>query len=62
MPNGLITPGLVLEIAEAGQDYVITPQELSDIMGTISSTVAGIFVFGFLGMVIGGLTKGLTKK
>ncbi|GAJ19760.1 unnamed protein product, partial [marine sediment metagenome] len=27
LPDGLITPGLVLEVAEATKDYVITPAE-----------------------------------
>ena len=56
-----MTPGLVLEVAEAAEDYVITPSEFSGIMGTAFSTAAGLFIFGILGMTIAGLTKGLRQ-
>lgn len=59
MPDGLITPGLVWQVWEAGQDYQVTPTEFSDIMSTISSIATGAFVFGALGMVMGRLTKGV---
>ena len=61
MPDGLITPELVLQVAEAAEDYVVTPTEFTEIMGTISSIFIGAFAFGVLGMLIGGLTKGLSR-
>lgn len=62
MPDGLITPGLVLEVAEAAKDYVITPQEFNDIMGTISTIFAGVAVAGFIGMLTGAIFRGFTKE
>ena len=53
----LITPGLVLQLAEATEDYQITPAEFSEIMGTISSIFVGAFVFGAFGMLMGRLTE-----
>jgi hypothetical protein len=54
-----MTPGLVLEVVEAAEDYQITSTEFSEIMGTVSSIFVGAFTFGVLGMLIAGLTKGL---
>lgn len=61
MPNGLITPGLVWQVWEAGQDYQVTPTEFSEIMSTISSIFVGVFVFGAMGMMIGAMAKGLSQ-
>ena len=52
MPDGLITPGLVLQVAEATEDYVVTSTEFSEIMGTITSIFIGAFVFGAMGLMI----------
>ncbi len=57
MPDGLITPDLVLQVAEATEDYVVTPTEFSEIMGTISSIFIGAFVLGALGILIGRLAE-----
>ena len=57
LPDGLVTPELVLQVAEAAEDYVVTPAEFSELMGTISSIFVGAFVFGAIGMLIGGLTE-----
>lgn len=61
MPDGLITPELVLQVAEATEDYRITATEFSEIMGTISSIVAGVFTVGAVGMLIAGLAKKLSE-
>ena len=61
MPDGLITPGLVLQVAEATSDYVITPAEFNEIIGTISSIFVGAFVFGAMGMLIGGLAERVSE-
>ena len=53
----LITPGLVLQVVEAAEDYVVTPTEFTEIMGTISSIFVGAFVFGAFGMLMGRLTE-----
>lgn len=57
LPDGLITPGLVLQVTEAAEDYVVTSTEFAEIMGTISSIFVGAFVFGALGMLMGKLTE-----
>ena len=62
MPDGLITPELVLQVAEATRDYVITPTEFTELIGTISSIFVGAFVFGAMGMLMGAFTKGFTKE
>lgn len=61
MPDGLITPGLVLQVAEAAEDYVVTSTEFAQIMGTISSIFIGAFVFGAFGMLIGGLAESVKR-
>ena len=58
MPSSLITPGLVLQVAEAAGDYRITPAEFREIMGAISSIFIGAFVLGAFGMLIGRTTEG----
>jgi len=58
----LITPELVLQVAEAAGDYRITPQEFDNIMGTISTIFAGVAVAGFIGMLTGAIFKGFTKE
>lgn len=62
MPDGLITPGLVLQVAEAAEDYVVTPAEFAEIMGTISSIFVGAAVAGFIGMLTGAIIKGFTRE
>ena len=62
MPDGLITPELVLQVAEAAEDYVITPTELSEIMGTVISIFAGTAVAGLIGMLMGAIIKEFTKE
>ena len=62
MPNGLITPGLVVEAFEAGEDLVITPQELSGLVETTMGTVMGVFSFGLLVMIITLVTNNFLKE
>ncbi|GAI67449.1 unnamed protein product [marine sediment metagenome] len=62
MPDGLLTPGLVLQVAEAAEDYRITPTEFSEIMGTVTSIIAGVAVAGLIGMLTGAIFKGFTKE
>ncbi|MBA7558624.1 hypothetical protein ES708_00228 [subsurface metagenome] len=62
MPDGLITPELVLQVAEAAEDYVITPAEFSEIMGTVATIFAGVGVAGLIGMLTGAIIKGFTKE
>lgn len=61
MPNGLITPGLVLEVAEATEDYVITQEEFLGLMETLMLVVTGIFAFSIITMLLSSITKGLEK-
>ena len=58
----LITPELVWQVWEAGQDYRVTPSEFAEIAGTISSIFVGAFVFGALGMLLGTVTKRFTRE
>ncbi|MBA7710840.1 hypothetical protein ES703_119788 [subsurface metagenome] len=58
----LITPKLVLQVAEAAEDYVITPAEFTEIMGTVTSIFAGVAVAGLIGMLTGAIVKGVTKE
>ena len=58
----LITPELVLQVAEATEDYVVTPTELSEIMGTVTSIFLGVAVAGFVGMLTGAILKGFTRE
>jgi len=62
LPDGLITPGLVLQVAEAAEDYVVTPAEFSEIMGTVTTIFAGVAVAGFIGILTGAIIKGFTKE
>ena len=62
MPDGLITPELVLQVAEATEDYVVTPTEFSEIMGTVTSILAGVAVAGLTGMLMGVITKSFTRE
>ena len=62
MPNGLFTPGLITEVAEAVEDSVITTQEFSSIMEVITGIFTGIMIAGFVGMLTGAIFKGFTKE
>ena len=62
MPDGLITPELVLQVAEATEDYQVTPTEFSEIMGTVTSIFMGVAVAGFVGMLTGAIFKGFTRE
>jgi len=58
----LITPELVLQVAEATEDYVITPAEFSEIMGTVTTIFAGTTVAGLIGMLMAAIIKGFTRE
>ena len=62
MPDGLLTPSLVMEIAEATEDYRITPSEFSQIMSTMTSIVAVFAITGMAGMLIRTVTKEFAKQ
>ena len=62
MPDGLVTPGLVLQVAAATEDYVITPTEFSEIMGTVTTIFVGAAVAGLIGILTGAIIKGFTKE
>ena len=61
MPNGLITPGLVIEVSEAVKDYRVTSAEYSEIMGTVSSIIIGTFTIGLVGMLMASIKKGFSR-
>ena len=58
----MITPELVLQVAEAAEDYQITPTEFSEIMGTVTSICMGVMIAGFVGILTGVIIKGFTKE
>ncbi len=62
MPNGLFTPGLVLEVAEAAEDSVITPAEFSSIISVVTGIFMGAVVVVFIAMLIKPIFKGFTKE
>ena len=62
MPNGLFTPGLITEVAEAVEDYQITAKEFEEIMEVVTSIFSGIMIAGFVGMLTGAIFKGFTKE
>lgn len=62
MPNGLFTPQLITEVAEAAEDSVITAEELGSIISVITSIFAGLMLAGFVAMLIKGVVKDFTKE
>ncbi|GAI87032.1 unnamed protein product, partial [marine sediment metagenome] len=62
LPDGLVTPELVLQVAEATQDYVVTQTEFSEIMGTVTSIFVGAAVAGLTGMFLGAITGRFTRE
>ncbi|GAI95062.1 unnamed protein product, partial [marine sediment metagenome] len=55
-------PGLVLQVAEAAEDYVITAKEFEEIMGVVTSIFMGVAIAGFVGMLTGTIIKGFTRE
>ena len=53
----LITPGLVIEVAEAVEDSVITAKELGSIIGAVIPIFIGIMLATFVGMLMRTITK-----
>ena len=53
----LITPGLVIEVAEAVEDSVITAKELEGIIGVVTPIFIGIMLATFVGMLMRTITK-----
>lgn len=58
----LITPELVLQVAEAVEDYRVTPAEFTEIMGTVTSIFVGAAVAGLVGMLTGTMFRGFTRE
>ena len=62
MPDGLVTPELVLEVAEAIEDYRVTAKEFNDIMAVVTSVFLGVAVAGFTGMLLAAIIEGFTRE
>jgi len=62
MPDGLLTPDLVMEIAEATEDYQVTPSEFSQIMNTLTSAAAGVLAAGAIGLLIGAISEKFARE
>ena len=58
----LITPELVIEVAEAVKDYQITAKEFEDIMEVATSVFMGVAIAGLVGMLTGAIFRGFTKE
>ena len=55
-------PELIMQVAEAGEDSVITPKEYSDILGTIAAIEVGVAMAFLIGMLMKGMMKDVTKE
>lgn len=53
----LFTPKLVLEVAEAAKDSVITQEEFSSIVGVLTGIFMGVMIAVFIAMLMKGVTK-----
>ena len=62
MPDYLITPELVLQVAEAARDYRITPAEFNNIMAVVTSTFLVVAAIGLHIVLTEGITKRFTKE
>ena len=62
MPDGLITPELILQLGEAARDYRITPQEFNSIMAVVTSIFLVGAVVGLHYILIEGITKRFTEE
>ena len=58
----LITPELVIEVAEAVEDYQITAKEFEGIMEVVTSIFMGVAIAGLVGMLTGAIFRGFTKE
>ncbi|MBA7685816.1 hypothetical protein ES703_94244 [subsurface metagenome] len=57
-----MTPELVLQVAEAVEDYRITAKEFEEIMGVVTSVFMGVAIAGLVGMLTGAIFRGFTKE
>jgi len=62
LSDGLLTPDLIMEIAEATEDYQVTPSEFSQIMSTMTSIVAGFAITGMVGMLVRTIAKEFAEE
>jgi hypothetical protein len=58
----LITPELVIEVAEAVEDYQITAQEFNSIITIITSIFMGVAIISLGAILTEPIIKGLTKE
>jgi len=58
----LLTPELVLQVAEAVEDYQVTAKEFEEIMGVATSVFMGVAIAGLVGMLTGAIFRGFTKE
>ena len=58
----LITPELVIEVAEAVEDYQITAKEFEEIMEVATSIFMGVAVAGLVAMLMGAITGRFTEE
>ncbi len=58
----LITPELVIEVAEAVEDYQITAQEFNSIITIITSIFMGVAIISLGAILTEPIIKGFTKE
>lgn len=58
----MVTPGLILEVAEAVEDYQITAKEFNDIMVIVTSIFIGIAIVRFHTILTEPILKGFTEE
>lgn len=51
-----------MQVAEATEDYQVTPSEFSQIMSTMTSIAAGFVITGLVGMLTGSIFSAFEKK
>ncbi len=58
----LITPGLVIEVAEAVEDYQITAKEFNSVMIVVTSIFMGVAIISLGNILVKPIIKGFTKE
>lgn len=61
MTDGLFTPELIMEVAEAGENYQITAKEFSDIMVVITEIFAAIVIISLSAILTEPIIRGFSK-
>lgn len=58
----MITPELVMQVAQAIRDYRITASEFQGIMNTLTNIAAGVLAAGAVGMLVGAIGEKFARE